>query len=348
MFVASKQITNTEHTKDAHLLLRRLIVYIHYILVKHGLEPTTPHVPNVSTFDGTIDLFMLCVIMELGDLINPSAYKKKKYRRNWDRDSERLCTIYARGLARELCKWWCANYSFYDPVANAPVGGESVFDTILTQHIHALVSYKRLAEKKNIHGDELECTAEVLAGLLEKYFPNKLASCGSGGDFEWLGPTYMVQSRPEGIISYSSGCKSSNLVLLHPFTMKWIGQDIFKLGATTFDQDFIWEYINLVVDMESDGLDGDSNEGGHMSDGDNHGKCLFMVLVICSSVSSCRSPTQTPSVRCVKCHYWDPAMFFLILSFATRGVCDPDMLKFILSLHFILLCHLILHVMYFV
>jgi hypothetical protein len=91
MFVASKSITNTEHTRDSQLLLRRLVVHAHYVLVKHGsgldLSTAPPHVPDVFSFDGALDLFMLCVIMELGDLINPLAYKKK-YRRDQDRDRD--------------------------------------------------------------------------------------------------------------------------------------------------------------------------------------------------------------------------------------------------------------------
>jgi hypothetical protein len=113
MFVASKRVTNTEHSHDAHLLLRRMVTYLHYVLVKRGSKldsstpPPTPHIPDVSTFEGVLDLFMLCVVMELGDLINPLAYRKK-YRHGPKHDQDRLCTIHARGLSRDLRHWWCA------------------------------------------------------------------------------------------------------------------------------------------------------------------------------------------------------------------------------------------------
>ncbi|KAF8240400.1 hypothetical protein L208DRAFT_1212558, partial [Tricholoma matsutake] len=80
MFVASKRVTNTEHSHDAHLLFQRMVTYLDYVLVKCGskLDLSTPlptcHIPDVSTFEGVLDLFMLCIVMELGDLINPLAY----------------------------------------------------------------------------------------------------------------------------------------------------------------------------------------------------------------------------------------------------------------------------------
>ena len=167
MFVASKNITNMEHTQDAHLLLRRLVIYIHYVLVKNEftMMAPTPHVPDVSTFEGTLDLFMLCVIMELGDIINPLAYKKK-HQRDHDCDHDWLCTIHVCGLARDLWKWWSAHYMFFEPQADRLVDGEIIFKDLFSQQINPLIYYMKMAESKNIHGDELECTGEVLESLV--------------------------------------------------------------------------------------------------------------------------------------------------------------------------------------
>jgi len=175
MFVASKNITNTEHTKDAHLLFRRLVIYCHYILIqnqdKQGLpESLKAHVPDVSTFEGVLDLFMLCIVMELGDLVNPLAYQKK-HQRDHDCDHNHLCTIHACGLARNICRWWRINYMFFDPTDNTGIDGDIIFEDLFCQHVNTLVVYKRLAEAKDIHGDVLECTAEVLESLVKKYFP---------------------------------------------------------------------------------------------------------------------------------------------------------------------------------
>jgi hypothetical protein len=228
MFVASKQITNTEHSHDAHLLLRRMLIHTHYILVKHGsnlhltTEATMVHVPAVTTFEGTLDLFMLCVIMELGDLINPLAYKKK-YRHGRDCNRDRLCTIHARGLSRDLREWWRARYVFYDPVTKSHRDGNLVFNDLFSQQVHALISYKKAAEEKEIQGEERECTAEVLESLVKKYFSSAQLSFNSGlpdKGFEWLGSKYVVQAQ-SGLTPPYIRCRYSNFVALNPFTTKF-------------------------------------------------------------------------------------------------------------------------------
>jgi hypothetical protein len=99
-FSASGLLTNVERTKDAHLLLQRIVMYIHYFFVCREFDPSkpvmlTPHVPDVSTFEGTIDLFMLCIVMELGNLINLWAY----HRETNPGHHNVLSTIHIRGLA---------------------------------------------------------------------------------------------------------------------------------------------------------------------------------------------------------------------------------------------------------
>ena len=197
MFVASKNITNTEHTQDAHLLLQWLVVYAHYVFVKHGSNldlraPHTPHVSNVSTFKGAVDLFMLCVIMELGDLVNPLAYQKKHWHEH-DHDYDQLCTIHSCGLARDLHNWWHGHYIFHDIQAGCQVDGKLVFKDLFFQQVNALISYKKLAKKNKIHGEALECTAEVLESLVKRYFPHvavyhEIPETG----FKWSGARYEV------------------------------------------------------------------------------------------------------------------------------------------------------------
>jgi hypothetical protein len=75
-------------------------VYIHYFFVHQEFNPSkpamlTPYVPDVSTFEGTIDLFMLCIVMELGDLINPWAYCRETNPGHHNA----LLTIHIQGLA---------------------------------------------------------------------------------------------------------------------------------------------------------------------------------------------------------------------------------------------------------
>jgi hypothetical protein len=210
MFVASKRVTNTEHSHDAHLLLRRMVIYVHYVLVRCGsklslpnVPHTTPHIPNVSTFDGVLDLFMLCIVMELGDLINPLAYKKT-HRHSRERDHDRLCTIHARGLSRDLRAWWHAHYMLFDRQKKMLVDSEVVFKEWLCQHIGALILYKRAAEKNEVRGEVEECTVEVLESVVKKYFlfamhSHKLRENG----FEWVGGGYEVVDQEKAVLSYS-------------------------------------------------------------------------------------------------------------------------------------------------
>src|ERR1700733_1041346 len=208
MFVASKRVTNTEHSEDAHLLLRRMVVYLHYVLVKHGSKsnfststpPSIPHVPDISTFEGVLDLFMLCVIMELGDIINPSAYKKK-YRHDRHHDHVRLSTIHARGLSRDLRHWWASRYELVNPETQKIEDSDVVFKDLLSQHISSLVFYKQIAEENQVEGEVSECTVEVLRNLLQQYLPY-IPQLTSYKSFEWEGPMYVVHAKRRGSSAY--------------------------------------------------------------------------------------------------------------------------------------------------
>ena len=222
MFVASTKVTNTAHSHDAHLLLQRMVIYIHSVLIKHVskmlMVTATTHVPDVSTFEGTLDLFMLCVIMELGDLLNPLAYKKK-YHRGCNCDHDQLCTIHAHGLSRELRKWWRTQYIFYNPVMNTHVDSEIVFKELLSQQIYALISYKKVAEESGVEGEVKECMAEVLKSLVSKYFISTLHFHGSPENgFEWSGVRYVVHAQ-QGGEAYTR-CRYSTFVELPPFMMQ--------------------------------------------------------------------------------------------------------------------------------
>lgn len=130
MFCISKAITNTEHQQDSRLLIRRLIIHTHHLLVKgnadiHPLSSLPAHVPDVCTLKGTLDLFLLCIFAELGELLDPRAYRKQ-FRNDVDLECDRLHTIQVRGLARELVAWWSARFVFFTP-AEGVVLGQTMF-----------------------------------------------------------------------------------------------------------------------------------------------------------------------------------------------------------------------------
>jgi hypothetical protein len=81
MFTLSSFIMNTEHSQASCLLLQRLIVHAHHVLVGGNADiwfsDVDPHIPDISTMEGTPDLFILCIFAELGELLEPTAYAIK-------------------------------------------------------------------------------------------------------------------------------------------------------------------------------------------------------------------------------------------------------------------------------
>ena len=42
------------------------------------LQLPDPHVPNLATLEGTLDLFLLCIFAELGEFLDPTTYKRQR------------------------------------------------------------------------------------------------------------------------------------------------------------------------------------------------------------------------------------------------------------------------------
>ena len=109
-------------------------------------------------------------------------------------DYDQLCTIHACGLARDLHNWWHGHYLFHNIQAQHSMDGKVLFKDLYSQPINALILYKKLAERKNTHGNELECTAQIFEGLVTKYFPHaatphRIPETG----FKWVGKRYVIQ-----------------------------------------------------------------------------------------------------------------------------------------------------------
>jgi hypothetical protein len=202
MFALSKSITNTEHSDASHLLFRRLIVYAHHVLVREQFDsestaPPTPHVPDARTLEGTLDLFFLCIVAELGELLDPTAYKKRR-RDSREFEHGRLCTIYTRGLARELLKWWRTHFWFVKDKVGF-VDGEVIFQQLLVHQVKTLAAYKEGAERQGMEAEEPACTAAAFQSLAKKYLPflyrTSVPEGASLQNFDWQATGYMVKAR---------------------------------------------------------------------------------------------------------------------------------------------------------
>jgi hypothetical protein len=132
MFTLSNFITNVKHSHASHVLFWRLIVHCHHVLIQEGRDPWLSnkwldlHVPDISTLPGALDLFLICVIAELGGLLNPTAYHK------WHRDDrtleqDHLAEIHTWGLARELLDYWQSWYMFLKVADKVNVDGTDIY-----------------------------------------------------------------------------------------------------------------------------------------------------------------------------------------------------------------------------
>jgi hypothetical protein len=203
MFALSKSITNTEHSSASHLLLQQLIVYIHHVLVQEQFNPDsmdlpTAHVPDASTVEGTLDLFLLCIITELGELLDPAAYRRQ-HRDSREFEHGQLSTIYTWGLARELLQWWRSHFWFVkDNVALTD--GKVISQQLLVHQIKTLAAYKKKAERQNIEAEEPACTTAAFETLATAYFPYldriSIPTGASKENFYWEAAGYSI--RPHG------------------------------------------------------------------------------------------------------------------------------------------------------
>lgn len=199
MFALSKSITNTEHSNDSRLLLRRLTVYIHHVLVRGQFDPMspalpTPHVPDVRTVEGVLDLFLVCVVAELGELLDPASYRKQ-HRDGQELEHDRLSIIHTRGLARELRAWWSSQFQFVDG-DNLAINGETIFLQVFRHQVKTLAAYKRDAEKAEMEAEEPACTAVEFELWTLRYFPRLYGEAIPKGasleNFEWKGAGHRV------------------------------------------------------------------------------------------------------------------------------------------------------------
>ena len=149
-------------------------MHIHHILVMGQVDPQfselpDPHVPDLATLNGMLDLFMLCIFTELGEFLDPTAYKQQ-HRDGHALEHDRLLEIHTQGAARHLLQFWDSHFMFLLP-GGCLVDGPTIFHWLFAHQVKVLITYNNLSEKQNIHSEELECKATVFAFLVHKYFP---------------------------------------------------------------------------------------------------------------------------------------------------------------------------------
>jgi hypothetical protein len=146
---------------------------------------------------------------------------------------------------------------FFDPEKKSLIDGGLVFKGLLSQHISALISYKTMAEEKDVQGEVLECTVDVLMGLLKKHFPYALCfGVSTGKGFEWAGPRYVVKARAEVLFSYTR-CRCYTFFkhklltkMLQAVTCWALGQPLWTWTSYTSTTIWLWsQNLTLIPQM---------------------------------------------------------------------------------------------------
>lgn len=153
------------------------------------------NIPDIFTFDGLLDVFSLCNLMEMGNIIHYKTYTEKGMTL-----LERRRMIKGRVFSRRVRGWLAANIEIYHPDNHlSPASLEQdVFYPYLASQVAALVSYKKRAPNTGAQG-HVEFSLQDLVRQINGAFiddPRFQACYHPETDpktFDWTGTTYQVQ-----------------------------------------------------------------------------------------------------------------------------------------------------------
>ena len=200
-FVGSSVLTNTQHTADSRMLLRRSVSHVYSLTVAENFRPSshvpTPksaHVPKLNTVEGVVDFFNLLNVTELGGILNPFSYNPGL------QIKERVRIIHARKLSRTLLRWFWCNYELREIVdgkSKVVQNGERFYYECLGRQTKTLWEYKKVAEQCGMMSDVEDCTAEAVAASIKKAFQGNTAfwdgfNRAHGTSLSWCNLTFEV------------------------------------------------------------------------------------------------------------------------------------------------------------
>jgi hypothetical protein len=167
-------------------------VKTHY---NHYSEIGTPahHLPDLSTFEGILDLATLCCLMELGNVLSNWAYDPKAA------EGERHRLMGARKRARSLLVWVFDHYKLLNNGQEVkPM--EDFYWRYLAQLAKVIVFYKSNAEKARILPLDEKWTSKAVKRLVlnSTKSPPELQNLMSDASvpnttLAWKGPRFSVQ-----------------------------------------------------------------------------------------------------------------------------------------------------------
>jgi len=198
-FVLNYMITNTLHD-DLYTMLRRIMAMWH---LNYDEDPFfhghgNPHVPDITTTTGLMDVMAIGNLLELAHVIDRRAYKKEIH---WTEQPEMGI---ARWSYRKLQVFFAKRY--VTMVGEKSVSPLSVFRRSLVEFAAAVMVYKRSVNGMNIPKVE-GCTRyqmeKKMLALFESNYPELVPTLHGLVEQEWqflywTGPAITIRPRDKG------------------------------------------------------------------------------------------------------------------------------------------------------
>lgn len=124
------------------------------------IKTRVAHVPDVRTFDGILDLFSLCNILEMSNIIHFQTYLSPGLS-----VTERMGMIQGRKRTREVLGWLFNNYGL-----DGDLSLREVFWKYLTIQLEALRCGKAQAEKNRVYSFEPKLIARHVSAAINNCF----------------------------------------------------------------------------------------------------------------------------------------------------------------------------------
>jgi hypothetical protein len=140
-FIARSEVTNAENLCIWTILHRFLgfyhQVYLHEYLLDEHFD--RHHIPNVSTPEGTLDLFTFLVTVELSLVLHPQTYQRQPSQTHWAQAHR------AKVHTRRILKWFHAHYATLQD--GQPI---DLYASLLVQISMSFVSYLAHAREQRL------------------------------------------------------------------------------------------------------------------------------------------------------------------------------------------------------
>ncbi|EDR13437.1 uncharacterized protein LACBIDRAFT_323084 [Laccaria bicolor S238N-H82] len=200
-FASGGHLTNTTHAAS-RVLLRRLGFFWHSNIVlgeNRGSTRFSAHVPDITMWEGVLDLLSFCALMELLNVVDQSTYEVASSTCNFDSSRpadpgmsplHRLECIAARRISREMLLHFFTNYELLDSSGRSIDGVRNLWWKYLGRQVKCLVDLKLMSLREGIGGAK-DCTKEkfqMQIALFYKGFPHEfraLAMANEVDSFSW-------------------------------------------------------------------------------------------------------------------------------------------------------------------